>query len=864
MNKKSNPGIKVNKIKTKEVIRKYGFKRILGFFLLALGFIIFIVTYHYLLSFYIKQSIITQSELNAFNSAKEVEIYLSTGTDLISLTEYSVNKMLSDGDPEEKILEYLTDETNRLQNSILPATTGLYGCINGKYFDGSGWDPGPDYVPEERPWYTEAIADIGEIVLINPYFDMYSQEVVMTIAKALPNGRDVVAIDVTLGRIQEITENGLAGDSGTTRMIISSNGFVVAHTDTEERGKNYLEETEGFGSYILKSVAGSDENAFELSYDGNNYIVYVVPIGKDWYSISVTESRDIYRPLRIMLYASGSSIILTCIIFTLMMLRSGRNSLVKDNLQSILGSSADIYMSLCDLDVINNSVIGIKNKNPAIAKVVESCDHNMRELFNGIMTGLPESPTKQAAIEFADLSTIDERMKDTDVATVEYISYGNIWVRARYVVSERTPEGKVAHVIWMLEDIDKEKKERDQLIDISEKAQAASEAKSAFLSNMSHEIRTPINAVLGLNEMVLRESDDENIVNYARNIKSAGRTLLGLINDILDFSKIESGKMEIIKVDYDLAAMINDLVTLIKRRTELKGLNLVLDIDQNTPQKLHGDDMRIRQIITNLLTNAVKYTEKGNITLSISYTKKDDKSIILHVSVRDTGIGIRKDDMKKLFSEYERIDEKKNRNIEGTGLGMSITRSLLSMMNSSLNVNSEYGIGSDFSFDLVQGVTGWEPIGDYEETFKRTMELKEEERKSFTAKDARILVIDDNSVNLLVFASLLKHTLMTIDRVQNGDEGLKHMLENKYDIIFLDHMMPEKNGIEILKEFRSHRDNINSDTPVICLTANALTGARQKYMEAGFNDYLTKPIDSVLLEEMVISYLPEEKVIRDK
>ena len=393
-----------------------------------------------------------------------------------------------------------------------------------------------------------------------------------------------------------------------------------------------------------------------------------------------------------------------------------------------------------------------------------------------------------------------------------------------------------------------------------EEAEYENRAKSAFLANMSHEIRTPINAVLGMNEMILRESKDESILEYSTNIHNAGHTLLGLINDILDFSKIEAGKMEIIPVDYDISSVINDLVNMIRTKADDKGLVLKLDFDENLPRFMHGDEVRIKQVITNILTNAVKYTEKGSVTFRIGYTKpeNDPESVELQVAISDTGIGIKPEDMEKLFSEFDRIEEKRNRNIEGTGLGMNITKRLLTMMGSALKVESVYGEGSTFSFNIKQKVVRWEPLGDYEKSFRNAFMKRSKYKESFIAPNATVLVVDDNPMNLLVFKNLLKQTKVKIDLAEDGNTGLAMTRKKKYDIIFLDHLMPGKDGIETLKELRAEAGNMNVETPVICLTANALSGAREKYIEAGFEQYLSKPIDPDLLESMLISYLPEE------
>ena len=316
--------------------------------------------------------------------------------------------------------------------------------------------------------------------------------------------------------------------------------------------------------------------------------------------------------------------------------------------------------------------------------------------------------------------------------------------------------------------------ESEELREAKAAAEYASQAKSVFLSNMSHEIRTPINAVLGMNEMILRESEEQNILEYSENIRTAGTTLLGLINDILDFSKIEAGKMDIIPVNYDLSSVINDLVMMIQARTDKKGLLLKLDFDGDIPKMLYGDEVRIKQVVTNILTNAVKYTEKGSVTFHIGYERiaDDPGSVFLDFSVADTGIGIKPEDMAKLFSEFERIEEKRNRNIEGTGLGMNITKSLLEMMGTSLKVESVYGEGSTFSFRLKQKVIKWDSLGDYEAAHRASLLSMKKYQEKFTAPDAHVLVVDDTPMNLTVFKGLLKKTLVKIDTADSGIKAL--------------------------------------------------------------------------------------------
>ncbi|MCR5053870.1 MAG: response regulator [Lachnospiraceae bacterium] len=392
-------------------------------------------------------------------------------------------------------------------------------------------------------------------------------------------------------------------------------------------------------------------------------------------------------------------------------------------------------------------------------------------------------------------------------------------------------------------------------------ADKANETKSRFLANMSHEIRTPINAVLGMDEMILRESSEKSIRSYAADIMSAGRTLLSLINDILDLSKVEEGKMEIIPVQYDLSSLINDMQNIVRDRAEKKGLKLVLNVDPHIPHILFGDEIRIRQCAVNLLTNAVKYTEKGEVSLTVSHEKKDDAHISLTVRVEDTGIGMKKEDMENLFSPYKRIEEKRNRTIEGTGLGMSITKQLLSLMGSDLSVDSEYGKGSVFSFTIDQDVVDWDEIGSAAVKVNDRREASYEYRELFHAPDARILVVDDTEMNLTVIESLLKKTLIRIDTAMSGAEAVKLAEESSYDIIFIDHMMPDMDGIDTLKAIRE--GGASKDAPAVALTANAVSGAREMYLDAGFSDYLSKPVDGAKLERMIFNMLPADKISDD-
>lgn len=388
-------------------------------------------------------------------------------------------------------------------------------------------------------------------------------------------------------------------------------------------------------------------------------------------------------------------------------------------------------------------------------------------------------------------------------------------------------------------------------------AENANRAKSQFLARISHEIRTPINSVLGMNEMIIRESNESNIRQYAEDVKDSSVLLLSLINEILDSSKIESGKMELVPVNYETSSLINDVYNMINIKAREKGLELVFDIDTQIPESCFGDDKRIRQILINLLTNAVKYTEKGTVTLGVT-CRKDGENAVFRYSVKDTGIGIKKEDIGKIYDEFQRIDMTRNKNVEGTGLGMSIVQRLLKLMDSEIVIESEYEKGSEFSFELVQKIISDKPVGNFRER-ETDAEGKTESAASFIAPEATILVVDDYRMNLKVFKALMKQTEAKIIEAESGQACLDILRNNSVDLIFLDHMMPGMDGIETLHKIREEKlcDNV----PIIMLTANAIAGDREKYIAEGFNDFLSKPIIVEKLNAMVTKHLPKQLVI---
>ena len=491
-------------------------------------------------------------------------------------------------------------------------------------------------------------------------------------------------------------------------------------------------------------------------------------------------------------------------------------------------------------------------------------DQIKREL--SVMKATSERYKRQDGYHYLFVSEID---------TTDFLLVGTI---TREVVSEGI--SNITTLIWwvfgllllllaivlvFLLGAEEKTKESEELRKAKILADAANHAKSDFLANMSHEIRTPINAVIGMNEMILRECHEsivnkENILEYAVNVESASKNLLSIVNDILDFSKIEAGKMEIIEDNYLFSSLLNDVVNMIDLKAKQKNLEFFVKVDEQLPNQLYGDENRIRQVLINVLNNAIKYTNEGHVQLFIGQEEVAEDKILLKIIVHDTGIGIKKEDMSKLFGTFERLDMKKNRNVEGTGLGLAITSKMVSLMNGTLEAESIYGVSSTFSISLPQKVVNKEYIGNFQKRFKKYKQRLQKYEESFVAPNVKVMVVDDNSMNLFVVKKLLEKTRVQVTTCSSGEQCLNLAKEEVYDIILLDHMMPGMDGIETLKNLKIMDDNLNKNTPVIALTANAILGAREEYLKEGFDDYLSKPIDAMHLEELLQKYISKEKL----
>ena len=737
--------------KKNDVSIKRGKFNLIFTILITLVLMIFLVAYNSKLFYRASvKSIYELGEDNAETTATDLENYLSVSLSTLNVVADTVELMYKNGDDQERILQYLTVQTNSLFESFDENFTGLYAYVRGEYMDGSGWVPPEDYRVESRDWYKEAVEADGKTIIVSPYVDAHTHDVVITICRLIDDGkphgsyeqRNVVALDVIVNHIQDVTEKVDIGGKGYA-MIVNSDGFIVAHKDSELRGKNF---NEVFNKDLLPTIVFTRNGMINSVVNGQECNLFVNEVMSQWYVVLVVNDADLLEDARSQLIVN---IIVSLTIFAFI---------------------SFVYF------------LGYKNE--------QAYGKKMEEL----------SVSKQ------------KKEYEAEVLRLEKLA-----------------------------------------------ADEANNAKSKFLADMSHEIRTPINAILGMNEMILRESVSSSILEYARNIKNSGRNLLQLINSILDFSKIEDGKMEIIPVRYNVSSLISYLINSIQEKADAKSLNFFVNVDPKIPSELFGDDTRINQIILNLLTNAVKYTHEGSVTLNIEAKERMSDKVKLYVEVKDTGIGIKEDDMDRLFESFERLDVTRNRNIEGTGLGMSITTRLLDLMNSELHVDSKYGEGSVFSFELWQRIENEEPIGEYK------MILPEEEdedsyRESFHAPKAHILIVDDTKMNITVAVSLLKKTQIKIDTALSGEEAVSLADKNVYDVILMDQRMPGMDGTQTLLKIRELESKNNLTTPVICLTADAIRGAREHYISQGFNDYLTKPVDGRSLEKTLMTYLPKDKI----
>ena len=658
-----------------------------------------------------KDNIHLQGRVNAVQSAKELDGYILVRKNTVILAGHVVDEMIREGRSNDEILDYLTAESLSIKKSIDKDYTGLYGWINGEYLDGDGWVPEPDYVPTERPWYLETIADDGGITFVTPYIDAQTGAVLTTVSEKLSDGVSVIALDVTLSRVQEITEENARQTPGCLGIVLDETGLVIAHSDRAELGKNYLEETDTLGAALAEKLRSGDSGAFELSCQGQKYMVISEKIGGDWQSVSLINIRVFYRPLMIVMSL--------LILFTIL--------------------EAIVFLTI----IYNQSV-----KNLAVAS--------------------------------------------------------------------------------------------------AEAAENASRAKSRFLSRMSHEIRTPINAIIGLDSIALR---DESISPHTRDelnkIGTSARHLLSIVNDILDMSRIESGRMELKEEIFSFRDFLEQICIIVDGQCEDKGLRFVCSREEGLEEYYVGDSLKLKQVLINVLGNSVKFTDApGTITLNVAQTACNDERATLRFEMTDTGIGMDKEFIPKLFEAFSQEDTGNTTRYGGSGLGMAITRSFVEMMGGTIRVESEKGFGSSFTVTVTVG------------------RAKENEKAATAGKDAKsaevlpdrlhLLIVEDQEMNAEVLADLLELENISSEWAENGKRGVEMFAESekgRFDVILMDMRMPVMDGLTATREIRKLDRPDASTIPIIALSANAFEEDVRQCLEAGMNAHLSKPVDLDRLKE---------------
>ena len=468
-------------------------------------------------------------------------------------------------------------------------------------------------------------------------------------------------------------------------------------------------------------------------------------------------------------------------------------------------------------------------------------------------------------ISLGKAEPILEDMNDCILEKKNIIRDKQIYAVGSYMVEqESTYYGKMYVLTDVTDNYHYTKRMQEQaeiMKELKEQAEAANQAKSLFLSNMSHDIRTPMNAIVGLTEVLLRKDWPMEDKKYLLNIKSSGKALLDIINDLLDFSKIEAGKFVITRDTYDIAQMFRDIQVIGDTRIGDKDVKLVMDVDREIPRLLYGDSLRIRQVLINIMNNAIKFTDKGSVTVQVQAKQREGKRVQLDFSVKDTGQGIKKQDLEHLFNAFTQVDLKKNRGKEGTGLGLAISRQLVELMGGTLLVESEYGKGSEFYFTLWEGIESEENIGDFGEVKEQAGDAGKD-MFTFTLPDATILLVDDNEINREVAQALLEPFEMKIDVVSNGKEALDLVQQNHYDLVFMDHYMPVMDGVEATRRIRSLEGEYYQNLPILALTADAVQGVKEEFLAAGMNDFVSKPIAMKDITSALTRWIPKNKIVR--
>lgn len=835
---------------------------------------------------------------------------LSDAIDILTVNYFTVQYMHESGYSMDEFRTYFTEQTDYLKNEESMQYLGIYGYIDGELMLSTAWEQPEGYRIEDRSWYQEMKQNGTELTITTPYLDMKTNRQVVSVGRMFRDGSNLIGVDVDLEDLSNLLKELDAGAGEI--YIVDQTGSIIAGENPAFMGKtldSIYHRTGAYENYVSdidKELASETEGT--VSYKTDSAWISVKPILDNWYVVAIVDKNEVSKLAA--KNAIPSAVTLTVVLLVFFMLymnlfvrvyrtgKKGRASIGVERYASgsvlqddkrvkkvvfyvyILFATYFIMMfyrfqkapmfvivTLATM-LISFLVTFIRKTTVKIHGLCMSgCLFAIVAMY-GLIPGEHNRLTDMF-LAAAVVVSLYQKMELNIFMLISTIVYYLYMVLAGHYISQ-TGSFDVSETIldlliiligslMLLVVIAWNKQLQVRLKQKAEEAETAANSKSAFLANISHEIRTPLNAILGMNELVLRESRQPHIKEYAMYIKNSGKSLLTIISDILDLSKIESGKVYLVNENYSLSSLVEDVERSIQKRIMEKGLELKIYVEPELHENLKGDEVRIKQIIMNLLTNAVKYTEKGEVRLYITGTVVENKQD-LTIEVSDTGIGMRSEDMGKLFTNFERLDLKRNRSVEGTGLGLPITKNLLVAMGGDITVSSVYGEGSTFTATVGQEIVNEEQIGDYRKKYKEKLHHEVCYHESFHAEDARILVVDDNEVNLKIVVGLAKNTKLQIDTALSAAEGLKLIRQHSYQLLLIDHMMPEMDGIEMLQHVKTMDGGIYKDIPAVAITANALSGAKQTYLDAGFCGYLSKPIDPERFEQIIKDNLPQEYV----
>lgn len=835
---------------------------------------------------------------------------LSDAIDILTVNYFTVQYMHESGYSMDEFRTYFTEQTDYLKNEESMQYLGIYGYIDGELMLSTAWEQPEGYRIEDRSWYQEMKQNGTELTITTPYLDMKTNRQVVSVGRMFQDGSNLIGVDVDLEDLSNLLKELDAGAGEI--YIVDQTGSIIAGENPAFMGKtldSIYHRTGAYENYVSdinKELALETEGT--VSYKTDSAWISVKPILDNWYVVAIVDKNEVSKLAA--KNAIPSAVTLTVVLLVFFMLymnlfvrvyRTGKKgrasigieryesgSVLQDN-RRVKQVVFYVYILLATYFVMmfyrfqKAPVFIVVTLATMLVSFLVTFIRKTTVKIHGLcmsgclfaivaMYGLVPGEHNRLTDMFLAAAVVVSLYQKMElnifmlISTIVYYLY--MVLAGRYIsqadpldVSETVMDLLIILIgsLMLLVVIAWNKQLQVRLKQKAEEAEAAANSKSAFLANISHEIRTPLNAILGMNELVLRESRQPHIKEYAMYIKNSGKSLLTIISDILDLSKIESGKVYLVNENYSLSSLVEDVERSIQKRIMEKGLELKIYVEPELHENLKGDEVRIKQIIMNLLTNAVKYTEKGEVRLYITGTVMDNKQN-LTIEVSDTGIGMRSEDMDKLFTNFERLDLKRNRSVEGTGLGLPITKNLLVAMGGDITVSSVYGEGSTFTATVGQEIVNEEQIGDYRKKYKEKLHHEVRYHESFHAEDARILVVDDNEVNLKIVVGLAKNTKLQIDTALSAAEGLKLIRQHSYQLLLIDHMMPEMDGIEMLQHMKTMDGGIYKDIPAVAITANALSGAKQTYLDAGFCGYLSKPIDPERFEQIIKDNLPQEYV----